>query len=394
MSNLMQKWMARAVRRATRNSLQHSTAALSAALKASLAAGGVGGLPRAARPSPLHSPAPPFSPFKPFTPDTPFSPPGPAPAPDPGASRRRGGHGVGRDQGQDQDQGQGRFAPGRYSGPQGTRSFKLYLPPQALAAQMVPLPLVVMLHGCTQNPDDFAAGTQMNAVAAAHGFLVLYPEQSAQHQPQRCWNWFKHNHQGRGRGEPALLVGMVQQVMAEHAVDARRIYVAGLSAGGAMAAILGDAYPDLFAAVGVHSGLPPGAAHDLASALAAMQGRAQGASPAPRALPPTIVFHGDADHTVHPVNGERLLGAATRDPAAHVAVEAGPARQGSQGHGSTRYVHRDGSGRVVAERWVVHGAGHAWSGGSPKGSFTDAEGPSASIEMWRFFSSYSLPVGV
>jgi len=399
MSNMMQKWMARAIRRATRSGLQNNRAALAATLKASLAAAGVGGESKTVRPRF------PFNPFTPGTPVSPVSPAGPVPAREPGAGRGPEDHGnepgqgqgqgqrqrQSRGQGHGQGQGQGRFLPGSHSGPQGMRNFKLYVPPQALAAQMVPLPLVVMLHGCTQNPDDFAAGTQMNAVADAHGFLVLYPGQSAEHQLQRCWNWFKHNHQGRGRGEPALLAGMVQQVMKEHAVDSRRVYVAGLSAGGAMAAILGDAYPDIFAAVGVHSGLPTGAAHDLPTALAAMQGRPQAPKSDRLVAPPTIVFHGDADHTVHPVNSERLLDAAAHDPAAQVAVEAAPLRQGNPGHGATRYVHRDGNGRVVAERWVVHGAGHAWSGGSSQGSFTDAQGPDASEEMWRFFSGYTLP---
>ena len=156
----------------------------------------------------------------------------------------------------------GRFTPGRFSHGGASREFKLYVPP---GAGREPLPLVVMLHGCTQDPDDFAAGTAMNEVARAKGFYVLYPAQSRGANPQGCWNWFKHNHQQRGRGEPALLAGMTRQVMAQHAIDPRRVYVAGLSAGGAMAAILGCAYPELFAAVGVHSGLAAGSANDLPS---------------------------------------------------------------------------------------------------------------------------------
>jgi len=285
----------------------------------------------------------------------------------------------------------GRCIDGRYTGAQGTRVYRLYQPPQALAAPSVLWPLVVMLHGCNQNPDDFARGTRMNRLAAAHGFLVLYPAQSMQHSPRRCWNWFKRIHQGRGRGEPALLAGMVQQVVAVHAIDPLRIYVAGLSAGGAMAAILGNAYPEVFAAVGVHSGLPTAGAHDVGSALAAMQGRAPTHTTSGATPPPTIVFHGDADPTVHPVNGERLFVAATATPIDQTLVAESRVRQANQGRTATRQVHLDAAGHVMAEYWVLHGAGHAWSGGSTQGSFTDANGPDASAEMWRFFSSHSLP---
>jgi poly(hydroxyalkanoate) depolymerase family esterase len=200
------------------------------------------------------------------------------------------------------------FIAGHFWNECGARDYKLFEPARDGRA----LPLVVMLHGCTQDPDDFARGTRMNALGRAQGALVLYPAQSRRGNAQRCWNWFKHNHQARGKGEPAILAGMVREVMATHDVDPTRVYVAGLSAGGAMAAILGDAYPDLFAAVGVHSGLPTGSATDVQSAFAAMGG---GAQPLRRGTqqgvtPPTIVFHGDADATVNVVNGERVLQAA------------------------------------------------------------------------------------
>ncbi|CAN7754623.1 MULTISPECIES: extracellular catalytic domain type 1 short-chain-length polyhydroxyalkanoate depolymerase [unclassified Variovorax] len=165
-----------------------------------------------------------------------------------------------------------------------------------------------MLHGCTQGLDDFAAGTAMNEAALAQGFFVLYPAQSQQANPQHCWKWFKHNHQRRGRGEPALLAGMTRDVMARHAIDPERVHVAGLSAGGAMAAILGDAYPDLHAAVGAHSGLAAGVASDLPSALAAMKGGGTNVLSVPSGVP-TVVFHGDADATVHPCNGEQVIAA-------------------------------------------------------------------------------------
>jgi len=273
------------------------------------------------------------------------------------------------------------FGSGHYRNEAGARDYRLFEP----ARDGRPLPLVVMLHGCTQDPDDFARGTRMNAIARAQGALVLYPAQSQRANAQRCWSWFKHNHQARGRGEPAILAGMVQQVIATHDVDPRRVYVAGLSAGGAMAAILGDAYPGLFAAVGVHSGLPTGSANDVQSAFAAMKG---GGPPARRAraggpTPPTIVFHGDADPTVHVVNGERVLEAA--------GMSAGPGVARAATAQGVRYTRRDwvdGEGGARGEQWTIHGAGHAWSGGDPSGSYTDPRGPDASAEMLRFFLAH------
>jgi poly(hydroxyalkanoate) depolymerase family esterase len=271
---------------------------------------------------------------------------------------------------------EGQFIAGRHAGRSGARDYKLFIPPQA--AQDRPLPLVVMLHGCTQDPDDFAAGTCMNEAARARGFFVLYPAQSAHANPHRCWNWFKHTNQQRDRGEPALLAGMTQAVMAQHAIDPARVFVAGLSAGGAMAAILGETYPDLYAAVGVHSGLAAGAGNDLSSALAAMKGGASGSRIEPSGIP-TIVFHGDADATVHPLNGGHV---------AKAAAGAGPVQSAEAGvpggRRYTRHVYRAANGAAV-EHWVIHGSPHAWSGGSPMGSHTDAQGPDATQEMVRFF---------
>lgn len=270
--------------------------------------------------------------------------------------------------------------------------YKLYVPPAAAQATAdAPLPLVVMLHGCTQNPDDFAAGTGMNSLAREQGFYVLYPEQAQAANPQRCWNWFKHNHQQRGSGEPAAIAAMVDTVRAGHAVDARRVYVAGLSAGGAMAAIVAAAYPDVFAAAGVHSGLPGDAAGNLQEALAAMNGSANGPSaaartPRPPRPVPTIVFHGDADATVHPRNGERLMSAASGGAAAPELDQG----RSAGGRRYSRRLHRAADGRTQAEHWVVHGAGHAWAGGQARGSYTDASGPDASREMLRFFLQHRL----
>jgi len=274
------------------------------------------------------------------------------------------------------------FTAGHFRNECGTRDYKLFEParPDARA-----LPLVVMLHGCTQDPDDFARGTRMNALARARGFLVLYPAQSQRGNPQRCWNWFKHNHQARGKGEPGILAGMVRHVVAMHDVDPARVYVAGLSAGGAMAAILGDAYPELFAAVGVHSGLPVGAANDVQSAFAAMGGGATAPRRLPKAgaTPPTIVFHGDADATVNVVNGERVLLAA--GVTALDDVQRGASASGLP---YSRRIWIGGQGAERGEQWTIHGAGHAWSGGDPGGTFTDPRGPDASAEMLRFFLAH------
>ncbi|GAB3253297.1 CE1 family esterase [Chitinimonas naiadis] len=289
--------------------------------------------------------------------------------------------------------GEGRFLAGRFSGTAGSRNYKLYIPSGPLDQ---PLPLIVMLHGCTQNPDDFAVGTQMNALADAQRCYVLYPAQTSQANSSACWNWFKDSDQQRGQGEPAILAGMTQDMLARYAIDSARVYVAGLSAGGAMAMIMGATYPDIYAAVGVHSGLPYAAAKDLPSALAAMQGLAamaglQKTEPARVNTLPTIVFHGDRDTTVHPANGDRVV-AQARPASADIGGAAQPSRpdhirrgQVPAGHRYTVSSYHDARQQAVMEHWLVHGAGHAWSGGNRRGSYTDPKGPDASAEMLRFF---------
>ncbi len=276
-----------------------------------------------------------------------------------------------------------RFVTGSFGGEAGSRGYKLYVPSTRRDGVV---PLVVMLHGCTQSPDDFAAGTRMNALAEEHGLLVLYPAQPSSANAQKCWNWFSPGDQKRDQGEPSLIAGMTRQVMREHAVDSRRVYVAGLSAGGAAAAIMGQAYPELYAAVGVHSGLACGAARDMPSAFAAMR---QGAAGAPlragdgRRVIPTIVFHADRDTTVHPRNGDQVIAQSGATASGlRTEVERG---QVAGGHAYSRTLHADAEGRAVLEQWLVHGSGHAWSGGSPAGSYTDPRGPDASREMLRFF---------
>ncbi|WP_291296771.1 PHB depolymerase family esterase [Elioraea sp.] len=282
------------------------------------------------------------------------------------------------------------FTDERFDGAHGHRMYKLYTPSTHRGE---PMPLVVMLHGCTQSADDFAIGTGMNRLAEEHGVLVAYPEQLAAANANRCWNWFRSGDQQRDRGEPALIAGVTRQVTRAHAVDPARIYIAGLSAGGAASAVMGMAYPDLYAAVGVHSGLACGAAHDVMSAFAAMRGSAPAGDPrrsggTARRLVPTIVFHGDADPTVHEQNGLAVMEQA----AAGIELTATTHRgQVPGGRAYTRTVHARMDGTAVIERWAVHDGGHAWSGGDAAGSFTDPQGPDASREMLRFFLDHRLP---
>ena len=274
------------------------------------------------------------------------------------------------------------FTVASYSNAAGKRNYKLYIPSTRTSERM---PLIVMLHGCTQSPDDFAAGTRMNALAEEHGFLVAYPAQPAQANVSQCWNWFKPDDQRRGKGEPSLIAGITQQIISEHSVDPGRVYIAGLSAGGAAAAIMGDAYADLYAAVGVHSGLPSGAARDLRSAFDAMRVGAAITGRSARVVP-TIVFHGSKDPVVHPRNGEavaaQMLGSASE---MRQTTERG---QAAGGHAYSRTIYADPEGAAICEHWSIHEAGHAWAGGSPSGSFTDPNGPDASREMVRFFFTH------
>jgi poly(hydroxyalkanoate) depolymerase family esterase len=273
----------------------------------------------------------------------------------------------------------GLFLDLSYGNAAGERTYKLYVPGRHTGQAR---PLIVMLHGGTQSADDFAAGTRMNELAERHGFLVAYPEQSRRANPGGYWNWFQPKHQRRDSGEPSLLAGLTEHIIDKYGIDAYRVYVAGFSAGGAMAAVMANAYPDVYAAAGVHSGLAAGAAHDIPSAFAAM---ANGASVHGSQPVPLIIFHGDGDPTVDHVNADCLVRAVlpdARDRQRPLTTEGRVPR----GHAYTRRVYSSRDGTPLVEHWTVHQAGHAWSGGSPDGTYTDPQGPDASTELVRFFA--------
>jgi poly(hydroxyalkanoate) depolymerase family esterase len=271
------------------------------------------------------------------------------------------------------------FTTATYANAAGSRAYKLYVPANRPDEQLA---LIVMLHGCTQTPDDFAAGTRMNALAEEYGFLVAYPEQTSRANLRQCWNWFRPEDQRRGEGEPSIIAGITQEIVRQHGVDPRRVYIAGLSAGGAAAATMGDVYRDIYAGVGVHSGLPSGAAQDLASAFDAMRLGVRGQEPSGRLIP-TIIFHGEKDMIVNPSNGEAVaVKAVGRTIGLRQETERG---RTAGGRTYVRVLYADETGRTQCEHWRIPDGGHAWSGGCPSGSHTDPLGPNASREMIRFF---------
>lgn len=278
------------------------------------------------------------------------------------------------------------FLAASFSNGVGVRPYKLYVPTGYCGR---PVPLIVMLHGCTQSADDFATGTRMNLMAEEHTCLVVYPEQTLAANPSKCWNWFRPGDQKREGGEPALIAGITGRVMEQYSVDPDRVFIAGFSAGAAAAAVMGTIYSDLYAAIGIHSGLACGAASNLPSALLAMRRSAEGglsrttrAMGSTKSIVPTIVFHGDQDFVVDPRNGDEIIARSRPAGPLHTSLHDG---QVLGGHTYGRTVHTDNDGATVLEQWVIHGAGHAWAGGSPDGSYTDPHGPDATREMLRFF---------
>jgi poly(hydroxyalkanoate) depolymerase family esterase len=276
------------------------------------------------------------------------------------------------------------FIEGSYTNSHGSRQFKLYIPSRYTGQ---PLPLLVMLHGCLQDPDDFALGTRMNAIAEEHGLFVLYPAQSESANQTRCWNWFNAAHQRRDQGEPSIIADMTREIVRSYSIDARRVYIAGMSAGGAMAAIMAATYSELYAAVGIHSGMPFAAVQNFFAAIAAMKDGAAIGARLPSKCIPLIVFHGDQDTMVNSRNADQIITQWLGAPAlGRQKSSMAQAREGNS-RAFTRTTYRDAAGHTLAENWLVHDAGHAWSGGGAAGSFTDAAGPDASREMLRFFLS-------
>ncbi|MBA4495216.1 alpha/beta hydrolase family esterase [Paenactinomyces guangxiensis] len=286
------------------------------------------------------------------------------------------------------------------------RTYKLYIP--SGYTPETPLPLVVMLHGCAQNPDNFAAGTEMNQYAEQYHFLVAYPDQPYSANLSKCWNWFDPLHQSRGSGEPASIARVVNHIKESYSVDSDRVYVGGLSAGGAMSVIMGAAYPDMFAAVGVSSGLEYKAATSSLTAWTVMmnggpdpvqQGnRAYQAMGSYARVVPVIAFHGTSDYTVYPVNGHQVISqwAQTNDRVSdgsdnnNIDDHADQVENGqvTGGRSYTRSVYKDQAGNIVMEKIIVNGMGHAWSGGTYTGTYTDPTGPEASKMMWNFFQNH------
>jgi poly(hydroxyalkanoate) depolymerase family esterase len=304
---------------------------------------------------------------------------------DPGPARRAGGAAT--------RQVAGRFDAFSYTNPAGARTYRLYVPARHTDAIV---PLVVMLHGGSQDAAAFAAATGMNALAERENFLVAYPEQARSANAGQYWNWFVPDHQRRDAGEPSLIAGITSQIGARHRVDPARVYVAGFSAGGAMAAVMAAVYPDLYAAAGVHSGLAYASAADVASAFEAMKhGPARLARP-PVQPRPLIVFHGDRDATVAHANAAHLIdhvlaaSSSVRRPGTVRAVVTSSG-QVPGGQAYTRTCYQDLTGAPQAECWIVHQGGHSWSGGAPHGSYTNPHGPDASAEFIRFFAEHPLP---
>lgn len=276
----------------------------------------------------------------------------------------------------------GKFLEETFSHRAGTRTYKVHVP----RSYRKRMPLIVMLHGCTQGPDDFAAGSRMNALADKNSCVVVYPAQPESANPAKCWNWFSSVDQQRDQGEPAIIAGITRDVTRTYRIDEKQVFVAGLSAGASMSVIMAAAYPELYAAIGVHSGLPYRSAQNMLSAFSAMRNGAAVLQNLGTIGIPIIVFQGDHDQTVNPCNGRQIISQwlASRPDAAQSSV--GTEEKGeSNGRGYVRTRYCYDRGTLFAEYWLIQGLGHAWSGGSPQGSYADPTGPDASQEMLRFF---------
>ncbi len=291
----------------------------------------------------------------------------------------------------------GRWIRRRYTGTAGTRLYDVYVPGGARRGRM---PMVLLLHGCRQTGTDFGRDSGFAELADTAGFVLVMPRQEVQHQLQRCWRWYDAEHQQRDEGEPAILRGIVDDVplvLPGGRIDRRRVFVAGLSAGGAMALILATTYPDVFAAAGVHSATAYRSATRGVNALGAMAARGAGPdSGAAGRMAPVVLLHGTDDAIVRPPNADRIVDQwlASRRGAVN-----GPGRAAVRPLASTKALVVGGrrclrtrwytvGGRRVLEYWRVDGLGHAWSGGSARAAFIDRAGPSAAQVMWTFFGKH------
>ncbi len=283
----------------------------------------------------------------------------------------------------------GRFVARDIDTPIGPRRYKLFIPSSYDGKSA--MPLVVVLHGCTQDPDNVARGTRFNEVAERSKVLVAYPEQPAAANGLKCWNWFDAAHQKRDQGEPALIASITRQVMSDMKVDSHRVYIVGLSAGAAMALTVAYAYPEMFAATGLHSGIAYGVATSTAEAIRRMGAGA--ADPVDLGAIvvkgigsnhpiPTIVFQGKSDKTVNAANADNIVAQLKTgfDPSL-LAAHDEKSDTTAQGYHFTRRVFGLPS---LIEEWSVDELGHAWSGGSKDGTYTDERGPDATREIMRF----------
>ena len=303
----------------------------------------------------------------------------------------------------------GRFVDGAFTADAGTRRWKLWVPNGYDAARRHPL--IVMLHGCTQDPDDLARGTRATDRADRAGALVLFPEQPESANPKKCWNWYDPAHQRRDDGEPSLIVGMTRQVSRDWAVDSQRVYLAGISAGAAMASIVAISYPDVYAAAALHSGIPYRAASTVMEAVGVM---AKGApdtarlarlaleAMGTRARPiPAIIVQGADDPIVRPVNATHTrdawvamnaLARGKSSASATLDVNARRTEFSAGGLAVVRECFGESTARTCeVETLLVSGLGHAWSGGSKLGTFTDERGPDATEAIMHFLLAHRMP---
>ncbi|MDP2213541.1 PHB depolymerase family esterase [Phenylobacterium sp.] len=260
-------------------------------------------------------------------------------------------------------------------------------------------PLVVVLHGCTQTAEAFAADAGWLALADRYGFAVVAPEQNSQNNPNRCFTWFSSGDITRGEGEAASVAAMTAHAIATYQLEPERVFVSGLSAGGAMAAVMLAAYPDIFAGGAIIAGLPYGVAGNVGQAMMAMRGSdrrdasalgalARGASPQGGRTPRVSIWHGAADHTVNPANAEASAGQWAWMHG--LAVE--PDETWSPPGRSHSVWRSPEGGQVMIEKHLIAGLGHGTplavdgpDGAGAVAPYMLEAGVSSSLESLRFW---------